>query len=106
MREDTLRVTRWHGPAPDAAAMLHQYAVEGLRPYQWANNPGDQYAAHVHPYDKILYVVRGSLTFGLPERGEALELYPGDRLDLPAGTLHDAVVGPDGVICLEAHRPS
>ena len=28
---------------------------------------------------------------------------PGDRLDLPAGTRHDAVVGPDGVRCLEAH---
>jgi hypothetical protein len=31
-------------------------------------------------------------------------LNPGDRLDLPAGTVHDAVVGPQGVVCLEAHR--
>ena len=30
----------------------------------------------------------------------------GDRLDLPAGTAHDAVVGADGVACLEAHRPA
>jgi hypothetical protein len=30
----------------------------------------------------------------------------GDRLDLPAGTAHDAVVGPDGVTCLEAHVPA
>ena len=32
--------------------------------------------------------------------------WPGDRLDLPAGTSHDAVVGPDGVTCLEAHLPA
>ena len=30
----------------------------------------------------------------------------GDRLELPAGTLHEAVVGPAGVDCLEAHRPT
>jgi hypothetical protein len=30
----------------------------------------------------------------------------GDRLDLPAGTRHDALVGPTGVTCLEAHLPA
>jgi hypothetical protein len=29
---------------------------------------------------------------------------PGDRLDLPARTLHAATVGPEGVTCLEAAR--
>ena len=38
--------------------------------------------------------------------GITVELAPGDRLDLPAGTSHDAVVGPDGVTCLEAHLPA
>ena len=38
--------------------------------------------------------------------GTALDLAPGDRLELPAGTSHDAVVGPSGVECLEAHRPA
>jgi hypothetical protein len=28
---------------------------------------------------------------------------PGDRLDLPAGVRHSAIVGPQGVTCLEAH---
>ena len=44
--------------------------------------------------------------FGLPGRGVDLDLATGDRLELPAGTVHDAVVGPDGVTCLEAHRPA
>jgi hypothetical protein len=30
-------------------------------------------------------------------------LHPGDRLDLPAGVLHNAAVGRSGVVCLEAH---
>ena len=33
-----------------------------------------------------------------------LELPAGDRLDLPRDTRHKAVVGPEGVACLEAHR--
>jgi hypothetical protein len=70
MHEHNLRVTRWSGPAPDAAAILHQYAVEGLRPYQWANDPGDQYAAHVHPYDKVLYQFSLSLPHCHLERSE------------------------------------
>ena len=28
----------------------------------------------------------------------------GDRLELPAGVAHNASVGPEGVVCLEAHR--
>jgi hypothetical protein len=56
-----LRVTRWVGSAPDEAILRSQYAAEGLRPYQWVNSLGDRYAAHAHPYHKVLYVLRGSI---------------------------------------------
>ncbi len=49
-------------------------------------------------------MLRGGITFELPEQGEVLTLAPGDRLDLPAGTVHRARVGPEGVTCLEAPR--
>jgi len=39
----------------------------------------------------------------LPTRHETLNLKTGDRLDLPSGIRHSAVVGPEGVTCLEAH---
>jgi quercetin dioxygenase-like cupin family protein len=78
-------------------------AAEGLQPYQWSNGPHDVYAAHSHPYHKVIYVVSGSITFGLPEDGKSLSLRAGDRLELPPGVLHDAVVGSQGVVCLEAH---
>jgi quercetin dioxygenase-like cupin family protein len=57
----------------------------------------------MHSYAKVIYVVHGSITFGLPDLGQQLTLTAGDRLDLPANTVHDAVVGPQGVVCLEAH---
>ena len=87
----------------DLAARLRG---EGLDPGRWSNGPGDVYAAHAHGYDKVLACGRGSIVFGLPARGEEVTLEAGDRLDLPAGTEHDARVGPAGVTCLEAHLPA
>jgi quercetin dioxygenase-like cupin family protein len=79
--------------------------AEGLSPGRWSNGPGDRYGAHEHGYDKVIVVERGSIRFGLPATGGSIALAEGDRLELPAGTLHDAVVGPGGVSCLEAHLP-
>jgi uncharacterized protein YjlB len=80
-------------------------AREGLTASAWENGPGERYAAHEHGYDKVLVVAAGGITFGLPDAGHDVELAVGDRLDLPAATAHDAVVGPTGVTCLEAHAP-
>jgi quercetin dioxygenase-like cupin family protein len=77
-----------------------------MDPSSWSNGPGDRYAPHRHDYDKVLVVSTGSVRFGLPGSGDAVDLEVGDRLDLPAGTTHDAVVGPSGVTCLEAHLPA
>ena len=80
--------------------------AEGLEPSTWGNGPLDRYAEHRHPYDKVLVADAGSITFHLPELGRDVLLQAGDRLHLPAGTLHGADVGPDGVTCLEAHLPA
>jgi quercetin dioxygenase-like cupin family protein len=48
---------------------------------------------------------RGSITFVLEDSGERLELRPGDRLDIPPGVVHSALVGREGVACVEAPRP-
>jgi len=77
---------------------------EGLRPRWWSNGPGHLYGAHGHSYHKVLYCARGSIRFDLPASGESYELCPGDRLDIPPGTQHSAVVGLEGVKCLEAAR--
>ena len=64
----------------------------------------DRYGAHSHPYHKVLYCARGSIRFDLPPSGGSFDLRPGDRLDIPPGTQHSAVVGPEGVQCVEAAR--
>jgi len=99
------QVTPWAGSAPPTQSTLWQLMTdEGLSPYSWSNGPHDVYSAHSHSYDKVIYVVQGSITFGLPELEQKLTLKAGDRLDLPAKVVHDALVGPQGVVCLEAHK--
>jgi quercetin dioxygenase-like cupin family protein len=72
--------------------------------YSWSNGPGDRYAAHSHSFEKVLYCVDGSITFVLESEGKRLRLEPGDRMVLPAGTIHSAVVGARGCTCIEGHR--
>lgn len=97
-------VIRWPEEEPATEAAVHHLLdAQGLRYYRWSNGPGDLYGTHSHPYYKVIYIVRGSITFGLPDTGQEIYLEAGDRLDLPAGVQHNAVVGPQGVACLEAH---
>jgi quercetin dioxygenase-like cupin family protein len=100
------KIVRWDHPAPPTLAELQtQLLKEGLFPYDWSNAPGDTYAPHVHDYDKVIVVVRGSITWvlGVPETDQIIETRAGDRIELPRGTVHAAQVGPQGVTCLEGH---
>jgi quercetin dioxygenase-like cupin family protein len=72
--------------------------------YSWSNGPGDRYAPHSHSYEKVLYCVDGSITFVLEAAGRNLQLKAGDRMVLPAGTIHSAIVGPSGCTCIEGKR--
>jgi uncharacterized protein YjlB len=88
------------------SVLRDRLAADGLSAGAWSNGPGDRYAVHAHAFDKVLVVERGSIVFGLPGLGRSVALDVGDRLDLPAGTGHDAAVGGSGVTCLEAHLPA
>ncbi len=90
-------------PDPEEGA-LAAFAAEALHPHSWSNGPGARYGRHAHPYHKVLICVRGAITFHTPDGDRSLR--PGDRLDLPPGVAHAATVGPDGVRCLEAARPT
>ena len=102
MNETSIRP--WPEEQPPTEGEIRRIlAEEGLQPYHWSNAPGDVYSTHTHSYNKVIYVVRGSITFGFPGDGGQASLQAGDRLELPAGTAHDAVVDSQGVVCLEAH---
>lgn len=100
-----MEIIRWQeDTAPGEADLRQRMQAEGLSPSSWSNGPGDVYSAHSHSYTKVLYCVRGSIRFSLPDSDEHLDLHPGDKMVLPAGTRHSALVGPAGVTCIEAPR--
>ena len=105
MEKENVEVLRWSSHETLSEESIRSVlSKEGLHPYRWSNAPGDVYNTHTHPYHKVIYVVRGSIIFRLPEAADQVELHAGDRLELPAGTAHNAIVGSQGVVCLEAHR--
>jgi quercetin dioxygenase-like cupin family protein len=89
----------------DRASLEARLKAEGLQAYPWSNLPGERFEERTHDYDKVVVAVEGSITFGLIGYGVGFMLTQGERLDLPANIAHDAVVGPKGVTCLEAHLP-
>ena len=104
-----MQVIRWQEATPPQEQTLRQrMQQQGLSPYAWSNDPGDYYSVHSHTYQKVLYCVKGSIRFTLPDASDTsgaakyVDLSPGDCMILPAGVRHSAQVGPEGVTCLEA----
>lgn len=83
---------------------MEKLSAEASGCYSWSNGPGDRYAPHSHGYEKVLYCVEGSIRFQLESGGGTLDLEAGDRMVLPPGTVHSAVVGPQGCTCIEGRR--
>ena len=84
--------------------LMERLRAEATGCYSWSNGPGDRYAPHSHGYEKVLYCVEGSIRFQLEDEGRTLELEAGDRMVLPPGTVHSAVVGSRGCSCIEGRR--
>ena len=68
------RVQHWDkNQVPTELELRERFFKEGLFPYDWLNEPGDLYPAHTHDYDKVIYVVSGSITWSLPLMNESIE---------------------------------
>ena len=70
--------------------------------YEWQDEPGKVYEEHEHKGKVSLYVTDGSITFDFS--GETKEVMANQRLDIPAGKKHAAVVGPQGAIYIVAEE--
>jgi quercetin dioxygenase-like cupin family protein len=93
----------WPDSAPPAEATLRARLVhDGFDAFAWTDPPGATYTAHRHDHDESLWVVAGEITFGTADG--AFRLRAGDRLMLPAGTVHTAEVGPEGATYLIGQR--
>jgi hypothetical protein len=91
------------GAAASVASVAAFLAALDVTPGTWSNGAGDRYAGHVHGTTKLLMCAAGSITFLLTD-GDRIDLHPGEGFVLPPGTWHSAIVGPDGVTCVEGHR--
>jgi len=103
IKQSSVRVTRWHGSQhPTFSAITRDMKKEGLRPYMWVNAPNHRYGVRTHGYDKVLYVVEGTVEISLPDSNQRMNLRAGDRVDIPAGVRHGTIVGSNGAKCVEA----
>jgi quercetin dioxygenase-like cupin family protein len=72
----------------DKREAIQEISDAGWWPISWRDAPGEAYEPHMHDADQTLYLVEGSLE--LVVGGKNHSLHPGDRLELPAFTVHSA----------------
>jgi quercetin dioxygenase-like cupin family protein len=84
----------------DEREAIQEISDAGWRHVSWHDEPGDAYPPHTHDVDQFLYVVAGSLE--LEVEGQTIVLDPGDRLALPARTVHAARTHASGATYLIA----
>jgi len=77
----------------DKREAIREISDAGWWPISWRDAPGETYEPHKHDADQTLYLVEGSLE--LEVGGETHSLHPGDKLELPAFTVH-SVKAPSG----------
>jgi mannose-6-phosphate isomerase-like protein (cupin superfamily) len=101
----TVAITRWQGSQhPSMSNIMQRMKDDGLRPYMWMNMPNHRYAVRSHNYDKVLYVIDGTVEVTLPDSNQRVILRAGDRIEIPAGVRHGTIIGNSGAKCVEAAK--
>ena len=96
---DKPTLTRWKPrEAPTKEFFIAQLQQEGCESYEYSFQPGEYYPNHSHATREIRILLSGSMIFGVPDHDMEVRLGPGDRLDLPAKTVHWARVDGDEVV--------
>lgn len=95
-----------HGAASASAARLDTLRAaledEGFAVFAWTDAPGTRYEPHQHDEDESLWLLEGEMSFEVA--GARYDLAAGDRLMLPARTVHSALAGPRGAAYLVGQR--
>ncbi len=95
-----LALVPWSDSAPATdAALRADLAAAGLDVFAWSDSAGATYTPHKHDHDETIVLVAGDMTFVIGGRDYTLGC-PGDRLLLPAGTVHAARAGRAGATYL------
>ena len=73
----------------DKREAIREISDAGWWPVSWRDAPGEVYEPHKHDADQTLYLVEGLLEVEVG--GKTHSLHPGDKLELPAFTVHSAM---------------
>ena len=83
--------------------LARQLKCEGFSTtYVWQDGPNTIYPDHTHPVETAHIVLQGHVT--ITTKGETRTYRKGDRCDVPANTVHSAVMGPQGCRYLIGER--
>jgi mannose-6-phosphate isomerase-like protein (cupin superfamily) len=87
----------------DLQALCEQLRREGfLHTYVWQDGPHAYYPEHTHPTETAHIILEGEMT--LTQGGQTRTYRAGERVDVPAGAVHSARMGPQGCRYLIGER--
>jgi quercetin dioxygenase-like cupin family protein len=87
----------------DTQELESQLHKEGFkRTYIWQDQSEVFHASHTHRTETAHIILDGEMT--LTMNGESKTYFAGDRCDVPAGTVHSALIGPSGCKYLIAEK--
>ncbi len=102
------QIARWQAAQyPTLANITQAMHNDGLIPYHAVYTPNSRQPAHSHGFNKIFYLVEGTIEVHLPDDNIRFTLKAGDRVEIPRGVYYSLTVGATGAKCLEASlRPA
>jgi quercetin dioxygenase-like cupin family protein len=84
-------VVRWtKSKKPALEELKKQLTMMGRESELYSDLPGTKYGRHKHPFEDFVLIVSGKMQI-TTDSGE-WTLKPGDRVDLPANTVHAAAM--------------
>jgi quercetin dioxygenase-like cupin family protein len=87
----------------DIRKLEEQLRAEGFaRIFVWQDGPHAHYPDHTHAGETAHIILDGEMT--LTQDGETKTYHTGDRVDVPAGAVHSARMGPHGCRYLIGER--
>jgi quercetin dioxygenase-like cupin family protein len=98
---DAVRWTK--SKKPTLEELQKSLSEQGMEAELYSDPGGTKYGRHKHPFDDFIVIVSGKMKI-ITDSGEWI-LKPGDRLDIPANTIHAAeMLGKDGASYLSAAK--
>lgn len=83
--------------------LIVQLQREGFsHTYVWEDGPNTRYGNHSHPVETAHIILSGELTLTMD--GQSQTYRKGQRCDVPANSVHSAVMGPTGCRYLIGER--